>query len=168
MKNKRGFTLLEILIAATIVSALAILATVSYNNSIAETHIQMGKMNTEVLARAIQRFRLDYHADKLSKQAVELKEVVAVAECGADNPDEGANVYSLFNCGYLQNDATWLDLYIEYYVCNGYKTEGTPCANSKLDAAPLACMRGRSTSSKIPDKYKGDYAYCVNETTQGD
>jgi len=161
MKN-RGFTLLEVLIAATIVSALAVLATVSYKNSVTEAHIQMGKMRTEVLARAVQRFRLDYGAAKLSTAAVPFSGVTEVLTCDTS----GANVYSLFNCGYLQNDGGWLDNYIEYYVCNTYKTSGTACANATI-SNPLACMRGRDWN-KIADKYKGTYAYCVSETTQGD
>jgi len=167
MKNKKGFTLLEILIAATIVGALAVLATVAYKNSVTETHMQAAKMRTEALARAVQRFRIDYPANRLSGEAVEFLHADAVVACDTSV----TNVYSLFNCGYLENDGGWSDSYVQYFVCNGYTTAGTACANSKLGSgtanAPLACMTGRNWG-KVSDKYKGTYAYCVNATSQGD
>ena len=65
MKNKNGFTLLELLIAATIVAALTVVSTVYFRNSVAETHIHAAKVRTEVLAEAVKRFRLDYGASNL-------------------------------------------------------------------------------------------------------
>jgi len=163
MKRKSGFTLLELLVAATIMGALAVLATVSYRHSAMETRIAAAKLRTEVLARAVQRFRLDYGSDKLPSAGVELVGPDSIVEC---NPTS-ADVLSLFNCGYLQNDGGWRDGYIQYYVCNGNRTTiGTACKNSTINK-PLACMRGRNWS-KVPEKYKVPYAYCVNETSQGE
>ena len=154
MKNCKGFSLLELLVAATIVSALAVLATVSYQNSVMETRIQAAKSRTEVLAGAVQRFRLDRGAGQLGSG------LVFSRATGSCNPSS-SSVASLILCGYVDNDGGWSDPYVQYYVCNGQKTASTPCARTDL-AAPLACMTGKNVD-KLPAKYKTNYAYCVSE-----
>lgn len=162
MKNKKGFTLLELLIAATIVGALAVLATVSYKNSLVETRLQAAKARTEVLAGAVQRFRLDYGAGKLGS-GLELRRLDTKGSCSPSN----SVVSSLINCDYVENDGGWDDVYFKYFVCNGSKTADTPCANSSINN-PLACMSGQSFQSKLPAKYKGTYAFCVSNIESGE
>ena len=159
MRNKNGFTLLELLIAATIVAALSVVSTIYYRNSVAETHIQAAKMRTEVLAEAVRRFRLDYGADKLTNG--EFRRLVSNNHSCV--PTTNGAVTSLITCDYVENDAGWSDAWIEYYVCNGARTAGTPCAKATTteQKVVLACMRGRSTQGKLPSKYKNPYAYCV-------
>ena len=158
MKNRKGFTLLELLIAATIVAALAVMATVAYRNGVIETRIQAAKTRTEVLAGAVQRFVLDYGASKLGA-GPELQRLAAKGACAPN----GMIVSSLINCDYVDNDGGWNDPYFAYYVCNGVKTAGTPCSKTTLNA-PLACMWGRSNQNKLPAKYKTNYSYCVSAT----
>lgn len=162
MNTKKGFTLLELLIAATIVAALAVVATVSYNNSVVETRIAAGKARTEMLAGAVQRFRLDYGANQLGS-GLELGRLVNKGDCVTSN----SIVSSLINCDYVENDGGWSDPYLRYYVCNGNKTASTPCENSGVDN-PLACMTGRDTQSKLPGKYQGSYAFCVSELSRSE
>ncbi len=158
MKNRKGFTLLELLIAATIVAALAVMATVAYRNGVIETRIQAAKTRTEVLAGAVQRFVLDYGASKLGAGS-EFRRLAAKGACAPSEP----SVSSLINCDYVDNDGGWNDPYFAYYVCNSVKTAGTPCAQTTLNA-PLACMLGRSNQNKLPAKYKTNYSYCVSAT----
>jgi len=165
MKKKAGFTLLEILIAATIVGALAVLATTSYRSTVAETHIQAAKIRTEQLANAVQRFQVDYGASKLAK-GVEFSRLESVGACNPTATETTAS--KLIKCGYLQNDGGWNDIYVQYYVCNNAKTADTPCYNSGV-SSPLACMRGRSALNKLPEKYKkSDYSYCVSADSRAE
>lgn len=157
MKRKNGFTLLELLVAATIISALAVLATVSYRASVSEARIQAAKGRTDMLAMAVQQFRLDYGASKLGS-GMEVRRLETPGACAPSS----SKISSLFECGYLENDGGWDDLYVEYFVCNGNKTASTPCAKSTI-SAPLACMSGRNSQSKLQAKYKysNGYVYCV-------
>ena len=59
MGNKRGFTLLELLIAATILGLLAVFATMSFRYSASDNRIAAAKIKTAQLAAAVQSFRLD-------------------------------------------------------------------------------------------------------------
>lgn len=60
MKNQCGFTLLELLIAATIVGTLAVFATVAFKNSSADARIAAAKPKAEQLATAVQRYKIEY------------------------------------------------------------------------------------------------------------
>ena len=62
----KGFTLVELLVAATIIGILAVFATNSYRNGVAETRWAQAKANLDQLAAAVQRVKLDYPAVKFS------------------------------------------------------------------------------------------------------
>ncbi len=152
MRNKNGFTLLELLIAAAIVGGLAVMATVSYRNSVAETRIQAAKARADVLAGAVQRFRLEYPNASISSDKMTDDYASDTCSTGSLSPT------SLVTCGFVDKGG-WEDPFVVFYICNGKKGG---CSNSSIDA-PLVCMTGNNSQSKLPDKYKGKYSYCVNE-----
>lgn len=157
MKNKKGFTLLELLIAATILGLLAALAAVSYRQSAAEARISAAKVKAEQLATALHRFRLDYPT-VFSGRMGNLTDSSIKCYPTAENPK------TLITCGYVDNGG-WTDSFMEFYVCNGKTSD---CEASPIDN-PLACMWGRDRR-QIPARYQGaeGYIYCVSATEKGE
>ena len=153
--NNNGFTLLELLIAATIVSALAILATVSYQGSVSEAKVQAAKVRTEALAGAVQRFVIDGGNVNNTRQMTDINSTTCTSNY-ADNS-------TLIGCGYVRNGG-WSDSYFYFYLCNG---KAGACSASTVDA-PLACMFSRSDQPKLTGKYKSPYNYCVSAVTKGE
>lgn len=153
MKNSKGFTLLELLVAATIIGIMAVFATTSYKNSAADARVAAAKTRTEALAGAVQRMRFEYPAFKsVSGQMtdVDMKAPSTIA-CNT-NAASG-----LISCGFLGNNGWNSDQYMQYFVCNGKTGD---CANSPV-SDPLACMVSRN-NSKMPDRYLTGYIYCVS------
>lgn len=139
MRNNKGFTLLELLVAATIIGVMAVFATISYKNSAADARMAAYKARTDALAGAVQRMRLEY------------PHVSIAGPMGASS--------KLVAKGFLESGG-WDDGYVTYYVCNG-KTES--CASSPIDS-PLACVvsRIKSDDRKFPARYRKGYIYCVS------
>lgn len=162
MRYRKGFTLLELLIAAAIMSALAILATSSYRKSVAETRIQDAKNRLQAVAGAMHRFMLD-HPNATYAGADELLYLTTDQDTCSKSPAFSAA--KLIQCGYLEN-RQWSDNYIVFVTCGGAKS-GSLCENSTL-SFPLACMSGRNAS--FGDRYlmsKG-YRYCLDSSGEVD
>ena len=154
MRNKQGFTLLELLIAATIVGTLAMYATISYRNSIFETRLAEAKARTETVANARQRFELDYPGASLNGAILNTKK----GTCPS-NPSSASDAQDLVNCGYLE-EGNWYTEYF-YIVPCGENTPHGICSDLMNDA--LACLQTSSTNvKKIPKQYRS-YLYCIGE-----
>ena len=154
LKNK-GFTLVELLVAATIIGILAVFATNSYRNSVAETRWAQAKANLEQLAAAVQRARLDYPSLRFSNTAMS---TTSSTVCGL-YPGISATVspLMLINCGYLEG-SDWNSGYFQYYVCDNRTT--APCKSSAI-----ACV-GVNSTAKVPAKFK-NYIYCYYARSGG-
>ncbi len=163
MKNQKGFTLLELLIAATIIGTLAVLATVSYRASESDAHVAAARAKVEVLAGAVQRFRLEYeHANIASGKIGNLS---LVPPCDRDvrgNPDNNPSV--LIQCDFVDNGG-WDNPYFDFYVCalNGDETDRCPNPGGAPEDRPLACMKGKD-GSRLTDQYQEGYWFCVSAT----
>ena len=147
MLKKQGFTLMELLIAATIISILLVFATVQYRNSAAETRWNQAKSRLDQLANAVQRAELDYDGIVIQGQ---MHNSDSPTSCTLNQP--GNDPYKLIGCGYLEN-GMWSDPYFAYYACRGAGDSST-CKNNAL-----ACVRG-IVGSKLPSAYQS-YMYCV-------
>ncbi len=138
-KNHKGFTLLELLIAATIIGILAVFATISYRNSAADARVAEAKSKLDMVGWAVQRYKLDPSA------------------CLAINSQEKLTVENLAACGYLEKDVLEEDDYFLFQVCNGLDSL---CP----DDTYLACMSGKN--NKLPNRYLSthNYRYCADAT----
>ena len=125
MKNKKGFTLVELLVAATIIGALAVFATINYRQSAAESRWVAAKARADMLWGAMQRFMLDYGIDYTYSVGNDgIMTDLGVSEdrtCpmrpGFDTPSKTVYPQWLIKCGYLENggwsDSTWI-----YSLCD--------------------------------------------------
>ena len=159
--EKKGFTLVELLIAAAIVASLAVLATNAYKNSMMKTRIEGGKARTRAVATAVQRFFMDYPGYRF--QGGNLIGGEAVGNCNLDAASLNSQ-NMLINCGYLDN-RKWSDGYTIIEVCGNYSAglcKNAAAAATKPSERYLACMTG--TGSKM-DRYLGEakYLFCVSE-----
>lgn len=152
MKNNKGFTLLELLVAATIIGILAVFATTAYKNSAADARVAAAKTRTESLAGAVQRMRLEYPSFKAVSGQMQDS---TSAWCNYSVPS------GLVSCGFLGNNGWDEDGYMTYWVCSG-KSGG--CAASPLED-PLACMVS-TNNSKMPARYGEGYIYCVSAVSK--
>ena len=161
MRNKKGYTLLELLIAATVVGILVVFATISYRTTSADTRMAAARMKTDVLADAVQRFRLENPTTALFDGQIQTLGVGTSVSYNLCDP-LSANPEQLIYCRYIDTGG-WTDAYVNYYVCKGKSGD---CASSPLNE-PLACMTGTSMS-KQPNRYRGanGYIYCVSATAQ--
>ena len=156
MRNKKGFTLLELLIAATIIGTLAMYATISYRNSIFETRLAEAKARTETVANAFQRFDMDYPGSSMNGAILNTKKGICPT-----NPSSSNNAQDLVNCGYLE-EGNWNTEYFSIIPC-GKNTPHGICSELMSDA--LACLQTSGTlNKKIPTQYRG-YLYCIGEIT---
>ncbi|MGN0025320.1 MAG: type II secretion system protein [Candidatus Avelusimicrobium sp.] len=156
MNNKKGFTLLELLVAATIIGIMAVFATISYKNSVADARMEAAKSRVAALAGAVQRFRIEHPNPEFNPSNAKMTDVIS-------NTCVNTLPTGLIACGFIGNGG-WSDGYVEFFVCNE-KKEGN-CASSPIDK-PLACMTGRSVSKQVA-RYKNGYIYCVSAMEKGE
>lgn len=144
--NNKGFTLLELLIAATIIGVLAVFATVSYKNSMAETRVEAAKTKVRQIATAVSRLQLDYPSaslDNLQGQLIDIGYTEANCDAGSFTSPN-----SLMVCGYLESNG-WGgtskgDGYFKYIIYSN-----KVCAESV-------------GNSKLPSRYGASFKYCIN------
>lgn len=153
--NKKGFTLLELLMAAAIVTALASVAVVSYRAKIADAHIEDGKNQARALATAVRMFELEY--SKRPSGAMPANGPFTAAEVGACSPTGSPLLPSqLVACNFLEN-RWWGNEYVWLRVC-GIDDESGQCRDSAI-----VCMGGRTDNNKVPNKYRRTL-FCVQRT----
>lgn len=147
-KFKKGFTLVELLIAASIVAILAMFSTLAYRTSVAETRIAGAKAKVNMLASAYQRFMAEnpgwYLADSYMTDNAD-------SSCDLSNSEPGGMGASfLVSCGYVERQGWGTDPYFSYQVYEEAYTDA---------GAPLACAISKSVA-KLPEKFRGK-KYCV-------
>jgi len=157
MKNKKGFTLMELLIAGTIVGILSLVATVSYQHSVADTRIANAKPKVDQIVNAIQRYEYDHGGTIQSGQLAD--QFSSNVSCSSETKDYRV----LMGCNLLSTSG-WDDSYVFYYVCG--KSTGGPCAGASI-TNPWACMKVKG--SKWPKKYTSpkSFMYCATPTENG-
>ena len=171
--KKKGFTLLELLITATILAALAVLATSSYKKSMAQTRIQDYKNRTRVVAAAVQQFYAEYPTATIKN--TDLEGPYSIGSCSPHLDSwTTSTADQLINCGFLEN-RVWTDDYVTITVCPNSKEPGVEFKNGcTINSAgmgsvgyPLACMNGKA--GKLDEaRVSASWAYfCVGSFGEG-
>lgn len=157
LKNKRGFTLLELLVAAVIIGALAVFATQSFRQSSSDVRVQNALAKAKVVAMAARIFKDDYSIPSTSFTSNNLsnpQNFRTDAVKGGCNATGTVTLQTLVNCGYLEH-RQYLDNDFEYNF------------NTSCSAGVCVCMRKANTGSRVIAT-SSDAEYCTDgETTEG-
>ena len=159
--GQKGFTLVELLVAATIIGMLVIFATTSYRNGVAETRWAEAKANADRLAAAVQRLNLDYSWVQFSNTPVTN---VVSSECPLRFGAQHLSSYNpqvLINCDYLEN-GPWDSEYFQYYICHNRTSAPYKTYSSEKTVTCVQVRRGAS----LPSHYKS-YTYCYYASLGG-
>ncbi len=156
--SKKGFTLVELLVAATIIGILAVFATSAYRNSVAETRFTQAKALALQLANAVIRARIDYPNVKFS--ANDMSNPTSMTGCTITPVSTTVYPFELVRCGYLER-AAWTNEYFSYYICDDKTKAGCQRKFGTTTEYPVACVQVKA-DSKLPADYKG-YMYCIYE-----
>lgn len=156
--NTKGFTLVELLVAATIIGILAMFATTAYRNSVAETRWTQAKAQADRLATAVQA--MDAAREGVLFQSPgTISAGSASGDCtiyAATRTSSGTYTVSagqLLACGFLEPS----DVSNENFVF----TVRVSGASWQALGDPLACVTAKS-NAKLPSKYTSA-RYCVFE-----
>ena len=143
-----GFTLLELLIAATIIGILSVFATVSYRNSVAESRIAEGRAKVRSLALANYRAHIDYPG--ISFGSDNISDDVSVVGASGDicKRSVASNPSAQWPSSCLVANG-----YVGQLGCSGY-------FKYTVEGSSVACMTGNN--SKLGSKYNGKKIYCYD------
>lgn len=167
MNTKRGFTLVELLVAATIIAGLAVFATISYRNSAAESRWTAAQARVQQLANAVQRLQTDYPQVESFKGSV-LEDLTSTELANMSCPLKPGIVSTRLNpqvtpkaliaCGYIENGG-WTNDYWMYQVkWSNNLSSASSCRGG------LACVQALS-NAKIPEKYSNLLYYVKADGT---
>lgn len=100
MCHKEGFTLLELLIAAALISVLAMFATQAYRASASSIRVEDAKARALLLLNAAQRYYTEY-PNAPSFSTGDGNPLTLFVKAGACQPNS-SGVQQLVNCGFLE------------------------------------------------------------------
>ncbi len=156
MQNQKGFTLVELLVAATIIGSLVVFATISYRKAAAETRWTAAKAKLEQVAGAVQRWQADYPAYTLAEGIIANSSADCQAKIGQYVYTGRLNPSNLIACGFLEKgDWNAQSSYYYYAVCRNGDDSVTFCQTDSL-----ACVAPRE-SANLPADYKSK-VYCID------
>lgn len=144
--NHKGFTLVELLVAATIIGFLAIVATTSFRNSAAETRWTQAKALTNQLAAAAEALTTERNGVYFSSNT--MLNPVGDTVCTLDNMGSRSVPPSQLVVCHFVEQGDWNNEYFQYEV---YPTA--------KNGVPGACVTVNA-SAKLPAQYK-NRAYCL-------
>ena len=147
MMNRRGFTLLELLIAAMIIGVLSIFATQAFRNTASDIRVEDAKARAQVVAAALRRFTLD-HPNATLAQTETMGTVSAPSTCSSTT----ISLQNLINCGYLE----YRQYATEVRNGNSYKTHFTMTLENDTNGV-VVCVQRAQAQGKITDSKK----YCT-------
>lgn len=103
MSHKKGFTLLELLIAAALMAVLAMFATQAFRASSSDIRLEDAKARGLLLFSAAQRYYIEYPHAALFNKKTNDDEGIPFARPTADNCNvDSENVQNLVDCGFLE------------------------------------------------------------------
>jgi len=164
MKNRKGFTLVELLVAATIIGALAVFATISYRQSAMESRWAAARARADMLWGAMQRFMTDNGIDHtyavggngIMTDLSPSEDGKCPIHVGFATPSRIIYPQWLIKCGYVENggwsDSTWVYSLCDPGTCDIGEVYVWPREDAKIPDA------GRKTYFIDPYGNKGEEA----------
>lgn len=129
IKNKLGFTLIEMLVVVLIIGILAAVALPQYKKSVEKTKLSEALMNIQVMGKAVERFLLNKGG--FPSQQTEIKDMLDVDLSGGEWAGEDDDYYSTKEFRYYGHcsggycDILAERLPYEYQLYINYRWDGT-------------------------------------------
>lgn len=159
MKNKNGFTLLELLIAAAIIGVLAVFSIQSFQVAAADTRVEDARARAKIVAAAAHRFMLDHPSVSASTYVDDGNSVITSAN-SANCALNIISVQNLVDCGYLE----FRQYNAETREGNNFKRNFTMTFEPKTvnkESIITVCVQGATTKITKHDNTK----YCTDGDT---
>jgi len=162
MNRKNGFTLLELLIVATLLSILAAFAIGSYRTSVREARLTDLKNQARAAAYAIEQYKEEYPKTTFDRE-ISIEQAIDATD--KNGKLRFPNLASFVN-GTIIGHESW-----EIYLCNrstaGIENAKGPCSSAPRNFQPLVCLTQKAGGQdpNFDDSYvSGCYAFCISET----
>ena len=117
--NKKGFTLMELLVTVILVAVLASYSVYYYNNTIDEGKLHAAKGKMASLGGALERFKLenDRHIG-CSESTVEITTSNMSGTCDlVSSEGNGLSLLNVFRCGYAERSLGADENFRFYFAC---------------------------------------------------
>ncbi len=154
MCKKKGFTLLELLIAAAIIAVLAMFATRAFRQSASDIRLQDAQARAKVIAMSAHRMKVEYPGVKFSTADDAIGQVSAPNGSYCYPTAAAVTIQTLVDCGYLDYRQYAAEVYEET------EDEDTYASNFTMffpdEDSYKVCVKGNT--SKILDKR----CYCTD------
>lgn len=159
LKNQHGFTLLELLVAAVIIGALAVFATQSFRSSASDIRIQNAKAKAKVVAMAARIFNDDYKNASFTSANLANPEDLREETDGTEkcSPSGSVTLQTLVNCGYLEQRE-----YLDKDFVYNFNTS-TPCSPDNVCVCMHKADRGSRVIAETTDEYCTDGESALKE-----
>ena len=145
--HKKGFTLLELLMAATVIAALASIATASYKAKMADAYVEDGKNQARALATAVRLFELEYPSVVVREEDGLQGSLGTIPDSCAPTEETAASPAMMVACGFLEN-RRW-----------GNDRVSLTIKAKAGSTATVVCVNG---VEKLGSRYNGQKIFCVN------
>jgi len=146
--NKKGFTLIEILVVVVVVSVLAAISLTQMAKIVENSKLTDAITLINAVANAQKMARLEY-PNTVTAQFGKLQTIKS-GTCAATSTSL-STIADYMNCKYLtQHD--WSNLSYTYYICNGSGGGGGCCGDT---GSPVACATRGSTVHPASGDYAG-------------
>lgn len=143
---------MELLIAATLLSILAVFATSAYRNSTRDTRLQDLKNKTRVMAYGMQRY-LEENPN-FQNNLWQHRPLSHYDKYPGDLKHEMPGLYSFIDRDKLR-DAYW-----HFFICNGQLDSKSSCYyTADKDFEPFVCLNQREYSKRSDPMFDNSYTY---------
>lgn len=160
LTRKNGFTLLELLIAAVIIGALAVFASITFRRSASDIRVQDAKVRAQVIAVAARMFKENYPGvtfdtthNMTSAQMTDKK--LTLNDAGTDTDcspyAQDVSLQTLVSCGYLENRR-----YVDPNFFFKFQADGSVCISRNTGGSKVMaddtdeyCTNGETGSGTL-------------------
>ena len=99
--DKKGFTLMELIVTVILVAILATYAVYHYTSTMREGEVKAARGKMAALGGALERFKIEYGEPELTGP-IKIESNIFNAKCNyhSDNPE--TKIKSIFSCGYVE------------------------------------------------------------------
>ena len=121
--NKKGFTLMELLVTVILVAILASYAVYYYNNTMREGEVHAAEGKLAALGGGVERYMIEYGNITLATH-VQITASNVNSQCDYHSSDATEKMMSIFSCGYIEKSLGFDEKFDFYFGAPNNNTCG--------------------------------------------